>query len=481
MKKRRKISEIWEAIDNQRPADITKTTWHQSFDGVKLAIEYIGYLLITTRKEFDTLTIPKYKSGRKHYSQRKIIVSRNGILSKPTLIESLLSGNSKLLTIDELTVIQQKLINDKKNVNKPKGAPLYNDKESNAINKLHALLDIDTYLDIEHLLEHRKADIAYRFKNEQLYVADQVKSGYTTQNRINFNVTIGEMFTILQKNMSLTCIAMKNDKVEVVWFFYGINAIDILNKFDIKKLFKPNCHLTCQSDNPFTLAINNPQFRYDVRSSESEVKRLLQQKLNFVETGVKHSLQYYNEDDSQIMCASHRIEHKSFAMTRDACAKINVSVKKIYEDNYTCVDFRMNDTIRIQDKSYKNIINIRARRKYPYNPDSFEIFQCSNLLTNEVYAIPMRYIENDIVKSTFTVETLMKNGIAITTKIWHAKYGKYKYDLKNEKDIRAYVETCKAAAAVPELTDRDFYKNMIDANTDQFGPSKRYRSKKNTL
>jgi hypothetical protein len=163
-------------------------------------------------------------------------------------------------------------------------------------------------------------------------------------------------------------------------------------------------------------------------------------------------------------------------MTRDACATINVSVKKIYEDNYTCVDFRINNTIRIQDKSYKNIIKIRQTGKYPYNPNCIDIFQCSNLITNEVYAIPMRFIEVDIIKSIFTEETLMKNSIRIT-KTWREKYSKYKYDLKIEKDIRAYVENCKAAAAIPELTDRNFYKNMIDANANQFGPPKKIKEK----
>jgi hypothetical protein len=479
MNQLRKLSEIWQAIDNQRPKDVILYYWKQSYEGIKTVIEYIGYVMITTKEEFDAIPIPKDKSGIKNHSQRKIIVSRNSILSKPIQIVSLLTGNCKLLTKNELAIIQAKADN-KKSLNQPKGHIINNDKESNAINKLHILLDIDTYLDSQHLLEFRVADIAYRLKNEQLYVADQVKSACIKQNQIYFNVTIGEMITILQKNMSLTCIAMKNDKVEVVWFFYK-NAIDILKNFDIKKVFTASYNLTRQSDNPFTLAINNSQFRYDVGSAKTEITRLLEKKLDCVKkTDIKHSIQYFNEDDSQIMNPFHRIEHLSFAMTRTACATINVSINRNYEDNYGPVDFRMNDTIKIQDKSYKKTIKMRGPGKYPYNPDLIDIFQCSNLLTNEIYAIPMRYIENDIVKSTFTIETLMKNGIGITTTIWDAKYGKYKYDLKIEKDIRSYVETCKVAAAIPELTDRDFYKNMIKFNTDKFGPQKRYK-KKNTL
>jgi hypothetical protein len=474
MSKSRKISDIWQAIEHLCPQNINKTTWKQSYEYIKAAIEYIGYVLITTKEEFDTLQIPMDKSGINNYSRRKIIVSRNGIQSKPTRIESLLTGHCKLLTTEELNVIKQRNGADH-SLNQPKGSPTSNDKELNAINKLHILLDIDTYLEYQHLLEFRISDIAYRFKNDENYVADQVKSSYIytmTKNQISFNITIGEMLTIFEKNMSLTCIAIKNDKVEVVWFFYGLNAINILKTFDKKQLFNPTIHSKFARANPFTITINEPMYRYDVGKSESEIKRLLEQKLNFTKIGVKHSIQYFNEDDSQIICASHRVEHKSFAMTRDACSKINVSVEKISMDNYTCIDFRMNDTIKIQDKSYKKDINMRHHGRLPYNPDTFDIFQCSNLITNEVYAVPMRYIENDIVKSTFPPEILMKNVIRIST-IWDAKYGKYKYDLKNEKDVRAYVENCKAAAAIPELSDRNFYQNMIDANADKFGSPKK--------
>jgi hypothetical protein len=165
-------------------------------------------------------------------------------------------------------------------------------------------------------------------------------------------------------------------------------------------------------------------------------------------------------------------------MTRDACAKINVDVKKYHEDNYSCVDFRINNIIKIQDKSYKNHIRMRATGKHPYNPDMIDIFQCSNLITNEIYAIPMRYDDNDAIKSTFSPETLMKTDIKITTTIWDKKYSKYKYNLKIEKDVYAYVETCKAAAAIPPLTDRNFYKNLLDANKDQFGSSKQLKERK---
>jgi hypothetical protein len=322
-------------------------------------------------------------------------------------------------------------------------------------------------------------EIYNRFKDEELYSADQVKSAYIeSANQINYHINVAEMLKILENNMSLTCIVIKNDKVEVVWFFYGITAITILKTFDKKQLFNPTIHSKIARANSFTIRTNQPIFRYDVAKSESEVKRLLEQKLDYVRSSKKYTIQYLNEDDSQILGKTHRVEQKSFEMTRSACATINVSVKKIYEDNYTVVDFRINDTIKIQDKKmYKKSFHIRSTGLYPYDPNTFDILQITNLTTHEIYAIPMRFIENDIVKSTFIEEMLMKTQIWLTP-ILCEKYSKYKYDLKIEKDIRAYVATCEAAAAIPELTDRNFYKNMIESNADQFGSKKQLKALK---
>ena len=49
---RRKLSEIWIAIDDLRPNNIKKLDWKRSYDGIKTAIEYIGYKIITTKEEF---------------------------------------------------------------------------------------------------------------------------------------------------------------------------------------------------------------------------------------------------------------------------------------------------------------------------------------------------------------------------------------------------------------------------------------------
>ena len=476
----RKVSDIWKAIEDKKTPDITIIDWKRSYQAINAAIEYIGYKMITTKEEFDAIPIPKKKGGL-NYGNRKIIVERNGINSIPTSIDGILTGYSSLQTTNEKNNIRKKIANEHILMN-PKGLITCNNKEMNAINKLHELLNIEEYLDIEHLIEHRISDVAYRFKNENenAYVADQVKSAYAKYNKISFSIKIGKMISILEKNMSLTCIVIKDDKVDIVWYFNGTYAIDILNNFDINKEFEPTLHSLKKNNNPFTIAITDPKFRYDVGKSKTEIERLLKQKLEFVHIGVKHSIEYLNEDDSQILCINHRIEHKSFAMTRTACATIGINVKKYYLDNYTSVDFRINNTIKIQDKSYKQIFRMRSHGSLPYDPNTIDIMQISNLVTHEIYAIPMRIISDNIVQSMFNEDTLMKIDINVS-QIWDKKYAKYKYNLKTEKDIYAYVATCQTAANVPILTNRDFYKNMIDANKDMFGSLKQIKErKKNT-
>jgi hypothetical protein len=109
MRELRKESEIWDAVDNQRPENIKQLCWKQSYLGIKTALEHIGLSIITTKDEFDAIPIPIDKSDKKHYSHRKIIVTRNGIQSKPIQIKNLLTGASGLLTKDEVTTILQKV------------------------------------------------------------------------------------------------------------------------------------------------------------------------------------------------------------------------------------------------------------------------------------------------------------------------------------------------------------------------------------
>ena len=71
----RKLSEIWNSIDEKRPQDIKIIAWKQSYEGVKAAIDYIGYVMVTTKEEFDSISIPINKVGHKGYLYRKIIVT----------------------------------------------------------------------------------------------------------------------------------------------------------------------------------------------------------------------------------------------------------------------------------------------------------------------------------------------------------------------------------------------------------------------
>lgn len=159
-----KISEVWAQVDKYKPDCISILEWHRTYEAIKLAVEYVGYIMITTKEQLDNMEIPKDKSGnKKKYSSRKIIVSKNGLNCKATSICDILDGTSQLLTKDELNVILQK-VNDQKSINQPKGTTINNDKESDGINKLDELLKIDLYLDKKHLLEHRIADVAYCFK-----------------------------------------------------------------------------------------------------------------------------------------------------------------------------------------------------------------------------------------------------------------------------------------------------------------------------
>jgi len=91
MKKPRKNSDIWKAIDDKRIlAKMKEIEWKQSFEGIKAAIEYIGLIMITTNEEFDAMEIPTCRNGCKNYGYRKIDVSKNCFTSKSMINDILM-------------------------------------------------------------------------------------------------------------------------------------------------------------------------------------------------------------------------------------------------------------------------------------------------------------------------------------------------------------------------------------------------------
>lgn len=164
-------------------------------------------------------------------------------------------------------------------------------------------------------------------------------------------------------------------------------------------------------------------------------------------------------------------------MTRKACKSID-KVEKKHENSYGSVDFILNEIVKIQDKAATNNFSFRYKGKLPYNPDNIDIFQVSDLVNNEVYAIPMRVITNEIVTSFFTTEQLMKTDIRIGLK-WKEDNKQYKHCFKTKEGIISYVKACENANKIPKLTDVNFYSNMINENKDKFGSKKNFRKKVN--
>jgi hypothetical protein len=484
MRNLRKICDVWEAIDDQRISfKMGKYAWGQSYEGVKTAIKYIGLTMITTKEELDIMNIPLDRKGIKNYIRRKIVVSKNGIISKPTSIEHLLSGNSSLKTDEEMQKVYTKIGITLSN-SQPKGIATNNNSESRAIDEMDKLIGISDYVYRSHLYENRLYDMAYSMNGNDIcsnnFVADQIKSSRVKENGIlgfGENLTISKILSILE-NGSLTCIGKNQDnEVDVVWFFYGIDSINILKKFKITQIFCPTLHLKLKSYNEFTLAMNNPMFRFDIRKSEIECNRLLQKKLEFIKNGPKHLLIFWNEDDSQIPLKNHRIEQHSLNMTRSICNTIGIKVEKIHEDSYGPVDFIVNGYVRVQDKVGSKCFHVRSYGRLPYNPDDIDIFQVSDLKNNIVYAIPMRIIKDNIVNSFFTIDQLMKINIKFGPQ-WKENHKQFKHDFKTEEGILSYVKACEEASKIPQLSDQSFYTNIINENEDNFGSEKQLEARK---
>jgi hypothetical protein len=160
----RKLSDIWNIIDNQRlQYNMKKNEWKRSYIGVTTALNHIGLEVITTKEEFEKIEIPT-KNNNKKYLFRKIIVSRNGIISSPTKITHLISGQSGLLTQDEKNIIYDKQ-SKALSIIHPKGIAKANNQEAETIDALNIKLNMSSTFDIIHLDEFRLTDICFKEYN----------------------------------------------------------------------------------------------------------------------------------------------------------------------------------------------------------------------------------------------------------------------------------------------------------------------------
>ncbi len=490
-KKLRSIAEIWNVIG--KPDDVSKRIYQQSYNGTTAALKFVDLIMITSRQEFDQLVVPVDKHNRKKFYLRKIVVSRNSIISKPTCIGDLLSGNTQLVTEAEKDATNKAV--GLSAHNKKKGDCADHKQETNTIETLNELCKIHDIYHIEQLFEGRLADFAYCPKNDangnllnRMYAAEQVKTAtISSDGRVFFKhknktITIEGMKSIIDKNMILICIALNLKAIPVkVWIFDKFTSKDMLDKFEPEQRFQPVVNRQRKSENKFANTISEPQFCFDIQSGEKEISRLSQVRIQMIDRSQKNSLQFLNEDESQIAAPSHIVEQKSYFMTRDACEKLyKVKIHRDPRDSNSSVDFRINDVIKVQDKcttTDKCTFNLRQQGKYPYNPDDFDILQLTNITTKIVYAIPMRKHEENKVVSQMSEQALMCLFIYLSA-AWTKSFEKYKYDFSKQHDVEKYVVNCIAASKIPQLSDKDFYAKMIQKNKHLFGSKKMFKQNK---
>ena len=414
-------------------------------------------------------------------------MTRAGITSQPTRIQSLSKGHSGVLTEAQRLEIYAS-IGKARAATALKGVAAPNHAESRAVDELDALLDTQRVLSREHLCEFRLADVAYSLKDSNpafcVWLGEQIKhsvadkTGGCKFNKRDTIITVSGMIDYLRAGLSLSCIGKTSeDKVDVVWYFHGDADVAWLTSFDPEQTFQPRLHLKNSSANKFTAAYNAMEHRFDVGKSAAECERLLQRKLSDVQIGLKHTLVFFNEDDSQIPCETHRMEHKAFALTRAACAKVGVTVKRLHEDSYSCVDFRVAGA-RVQDKLFGWQADMRSIGRHPYDPDSIDVFQITDIDQNEAYVLSMRVIQEDgKVISFFSEKELMRRSLTCSAQ-WKEDNKQHLYVLNDPAGIRGYINACLRASEIPQLTDRVFYSNMLAANKDMFGSKKQLQQRK---
>lgn len=264
---------------------------------------------------------------------------------------------------------------------------------------------------------------------------------------------------------------------DVVWLFFGGTAINDLKTLPPAVPFAPRLHLKNKSSLAATVLCNKPEYRFDIGKSDTEIIRLRDRRIQIVRDGTKQTLQFLNEDMSQITGTNSKIEHSSFLLTRAACAQFGCLIEHFAGDSYSLIDFRMDKTCRIQDKVGDERIKLHRAGGHPLNPDAADVLQITNLNQRSIYALPVRAIRDNKVICQFEDAALMKTDWWLSVE-WKNKYADYLFDMKDGKSVQRYIQNCKAAAAIPPLTDTSFYANLLEANKNSFHVAKRYPKKK---
>ena len=479
---RRKLSDVWNAINNQKPSEYNYFQWKQSFLGVSAALASIGLVLKTSEAEFECLPVPEY-DGDRRFMERRVIVLRNGIESPPTPINNLLSGQSSLQTKEELA-IKRRTQGEALAAYRMKGVACSHQVETKASTDVAKILNLNNYLQKITLFEGRLADQAYckiqDDTTQAVFVADQEKSALeTSQGQLAFKsrntiITYGGMLKILQTGYSLTMIGRRKSdgQPDVIWLFFGSEAISALRALPATLTFAPRLHLKIKSSNPATLICNNSSFRFEIGSSSKEIDRLLQRRVQIVEDGDKHSLDFLNDDLSQIPCPNGKTEHMSFMMTRAACHLLGAKIEHFAEDSYSRIDFRLDKKCRIQDKVTRDNLYLRSPGGYPINPDDADILQITDLKQQIVYAVPLRVEREDKIISYFTEDQLMKRSIWLSA-AFKDQLLSYHFDMKQTDDIQGYINICEKAHQTPAISDQSFYLDIINKHAGKFGAGHR--------
>ena len=191
-----------------------------------------------------------------------------------------------------------------------------------------------------------------------------------------------------------------------------------------------------------------------------------------IKAAPKHSLEFLNGDDSQILSERHRVEHRSFLMTRDACMSVGAKVERLHTDAHGQVDFRIDGICRTQDKVCSNTFQMRQEGQHPYDPNSVDVLQLSDLDHQVVYAFPMRKLTGNEVTSSFSIAELMHTSVTMTG-AWKQRNAGFMHDLKTREGVLKFMTVCRNASKLPVLSDGNFYSELLTTNTSRFQEEKK--------
>ncbi len=443
----------------KKPKGFSYAIWHCL---IRMAT-WLNIVLLTTEKQWRAQSAcPSMKILKFYWKDDAAKTAHSAMASY------IVSGHSRGFNAKDVAIRNAEKSESAKN-RMPKGISTCNNAEREVIDKLTAFMT-SSFTDLfpptaplpafTHLQGSRLMDVGFSRNTGNsevsLFKGLQYKTTATSSVDWNTNTTYGEMVTyICNQRGAIIFAACLPGRKPIVWFVFDDKEETVsktLSQDDRKKKrFVPYPVGTGRVCSVHTRYMT--RFRYDF-AKDDDIARFVIAFRHWEALAIERPLEFWDHDNSQIPCKSHRMENASGLSLRDSVFRRNVATRFVSNDQVDAVfTTRSGIQIRAQCK------NLQSRNRVQIHRPGSLVYDRNKI---DVLLVPMTNGEEDVDKelpSTWTrVRVVAMREPTLNLEratLCFNVFKKYRdFDLRSETQAFVnYMIICKAKSRVRKKRD----------------------------